>query len=412
MTVAAEPLRAARGGPAIPSRRAIVGLAAACMGLSALSIDLLLPAFGDMRTAFGLAPDSTEVSSLITVFFIGLAFGQLVFGPLSDRFGRRPMLLVGLAVVVVAASAAATMPSLSAVLVCRFLWGFGVAAPRTIALAIVRDSQHGDDMARTMSMAMAIFLIVPIFAPMAGAVLLLLGSWRLTLWVPALVTVALIVWVTRRLPETLPTSNRRSVTPRALGDAFGQVVRTRVTLVLGLAVTFLFGAMASFIGSVEVVVDDVFGQADLFVFLFGIVGCMLGLGALLNARLVMRFGMRRMLRAGSIYTVVAVTVMVLVASIDHGKPPLWAFGPAVALTLPGITMLVPNCNTAAMAPLGHVAGMGAAVLGAASTAGGSLLGLLTDRAFDGTVQPFAFHLFVYVCLGAAAIHIGIRRIDH
>jgi DHA1 family bicyclomycin/chloramphenicol resistance-like MFS transporter len=388
-----------------------VGVVAACMGLSALSIDLGLPAFADIRSEFGLAADSTQVSGLITMFFLGLAGGMLVFGPMSDRFGRKPILCVGFSIFAVGAIGATLMPTLGGVLAFRVLWGIGAAAPRAIALAMVRDTQQGNQMARTMSLAMAIYLIVPILAPSLGEALLVISPWRIVFIVPAIAAVGVMIWIVRRLPESLAVDKRRSVSPKSLLSAMGQVLSNRQTAALGLAVTFFFGAMTSFVGSSELIVDDVFGRPGMFALLFGIVGSVLGLGALLNARIVVKYGVSTMLRVGSIYVVVAAALMFAISRIGGGVPPLWLFWMSVALFMPGVSMLIPNCNTAAMVPLPHVAGMASAALGAASTAGGALLGSIADSAFDGTVGPFAIHALIYVVLGSLCINVLAGRLD-
>ena len=387
-----------------------VGVVAACLGRSALSIDRGLPAFADIRSEFGLAADSTQVSGLITMFFLGLAAGMLVFGPMSDRFGRKPILCVGFAVYAIGAIGATLMPTLGAVFAFRVIWGIGAAAPRAIAMAMVRDTQQGSDMARTMSLAMAIYLIVPIVAPSLGEALLLISPWRIVFVVPAVAAVCVMIWILRRLPESLPVKRRRSVSPKSLISAMGEVLRNRQTAALGLAVTFFFGSMTSFVGSSELIVDDVFGRPGMFALLFGIVGCVLGLGALLNARIVGRFGVDKLLRYGSIYVVVAAVAMFLVSRMGDGIPPLWLFWLSVALFMPGVSMLIPNCNTAAMVPLPHVAGMASAALGAVSTAGGAVLGSVADDAFDGTVGPFAIHALVYVVLGSLCINVLAGRV--
>lgn len=393
-----EPLK-----PLSPTK--FVTVVAACMGLSALSIDLGLPAFGDIRSEFGLAADSTYVSGLITFYFLGLAAGMMVFGPMSDRFGRKPILCVGFTIFAIGAIGATLMPTLASVFVFRAIWGIGAAAPRAIALAMVRDTQQGNQMARTMSLAMAIYLIVPIIAPSLGEALLLVSPWRIVFIVPALASVGVMIWIVRRLPESLPVDKRRSVSPKSLLSAMGQVLSNRQTAALGLAVTFFFGAMTSFVGSSELIVDDVFGRPGLFALLFGIIGLVLGLGALLNARVVVKYGVDTMLRVGSIYVVVAAALMFMVSRVGGGIPPLWMFWITLALFMPGISMLIPNCNTAAMVPLPHVAGMASAALGAVSTAGGAVLGSIADNAFDGTVGPFAIHALIFSILGALCINV-------
>ncbi len=392
----------AAGGRAAPGSREFLAIVTTCMAMSAVSIDLLLPAFPDMRADFGLAEGATSISRVITSYFLGLAVGQLFYGPLSDRFGRKPMLYAGMAILVVGAVAAALQSSLTGIIVCRFVWGLGAAAPRSLAIAMVRDTFEGDRMARVMSLVMATFILVPVFAPAVGTGILAAAPWRGVLWVQIAIAVGLTAWLTR-LPETLHDRDRRSVSPRALGAAALAVVRTRQTVAFALAITALFGVMTSYIGTSEVVIDEVFGQADLFPVLFGVLACTLALGSLLSARVVVSIGLARLVKLGAAYLVVMAAVLAALAAATDGTPPLWAFCVAMAFALPGVSVLIPSCNTAAMAPLGRMAGMGSAVVGTVTTAGGALLGTLTDSAFDGTMRPFAFHVLAYTAVAAVAI---------
>jgi DHA1 family bicyclomycin/chloramphenicol resistance-like MFS transporter len=387
-----------------PARRAgdreLLALIAGCMGMAAVGIDLLLPAFGDMRRAFGLAPDATEVTRLITAFFVGLALGQFVYGPLSDRFGRKPMLFAGLGLYCVAAVVASFAPSLGVLVAVRFVWGLGAAGPRSLAVAMVRDRYEGEQMARTMSMVMAIFITVPVVAPGVGAGVMALFGWRSVFWFQFLLAASLTVWAALRLPETLPVERRRAVHPRALSEAFVTVLRTRQSIAFGLAVLFLFGVLSSYIGSSEIIIDDVFGQGDSFPFLFGALAVVMGVGSLLNARLVVRFGVQRFVRGVVVGAMAGTGTFALVAWLTDGRPPLPVFLLLTALLLLGNSMLVPNANTLAMQPVPHVAGMAAAVIGALGTGGGALVGSVIDASFDGTVRAFAFGAFA--CTVAAA----------
>lgn len=394
------------GGPPrariAPASREFLLVVSSCMAMAALSIDLLLPAFPDMREDFDLPVGSTDISRVITTFFLGLALGQLFYGPLSDRFGRKRMLYAGLTVFVAGAVASALTTSLASLGVARFVWGFGAAACRSLAIAMVRDTFEGDRMARTMSFVMAAFILVPVFAPAVGSGLLAVAPWRALLWLQAAAGIGLAVWLVR-MPETLHPADRRSVSPRALGGAALAVVRSRQTLVFGLAQTSIFGIITSYLGTSEVVIDEVFGQADRFALIFGVLAATLAVGSLLSARLVVRMGLARLVRAGSAYLLATALLLAALAWATDGRPSLWTYGVAMSLLLPGIAVVIPSCNTAAMAPLGHVAGMGAAILGTVSTAGGALLGTLTDAAFDGTMTPFAEHVLAYAAVGGGVI---------
>lgn len=390
--------------------REFLGMVALCMAMAAMSIDLLLPAFPEMREAFGLEEDASEISRVITGFIVGLGVGQLVFGPLSDRFGRKRILFVGVAIYVAGAVASSFADSLSSFIACRFVWGFGAAGPRSLALAIIRDTFEGDRMARAMSNVMATFILVPIVAPSVGASLLLVGSWHLVLWVPVASAVVLVTWVGLRLPETLPPERRRSVSPGALLAGAGIVVRNRQTMAFCAASTFLFAIMTSYVGSTQVIVDEVFGQEDLFPVIFGVLAVGLAFGSLLSGRLVIRIGLARLVRAGAVYAVLAALGLAVVGVASDGHPPLWLFLVASALMLPAVTALVPNCNTASMAPLGHVAGMASAVIGTISTAGGALLGSVVDAAYDGSVRPFVIGALVFASGAFASVWLAGRPV--
>lgn len=394
-----------------PRSREFLAIIALCMAMGAVSIDLLLPAFADMRADLGLAEGSTRISAVVTSFFFGVAAGQLLYGPLSDRFGRRRLLQIGMVVFLAGAVAAAAAPSLGALLAARFVWGLGAAAPRSLALAMVRDTYEGDAMARTMSLLMAIFLLVPVVAPSVGTAILEVAPWRVVVGLQIAVAAALTLW-TLRLPETLHADDRRAVHPRALREAAHVVATNRALVGYGIGVSALFGVLTGFVGSAEIVFDEVFGQGDRFALLFGGIGIVLAAGSLLGGRLVTRFGIAAVILGACAYVVVAATALLTLVLATDGEPPLWAFLLGLALLLPGVMVLVPNANAAAMAPLGRVAGMAAALLGFVSTAIGALLGSLVDSAFDGTVQPFGILAFAYVLLAVGAIVgvAGVRRL--
>ena len=238
------------------------------MGMSALSIDVLLPAFDEMREEYGLASDSSAVAWVVTAFFLGVGIGQLIYGPLSDRYGRKGPLRVGLVICAVSAFACTIAPNLATLIVLRVLWGLGAAGPRSIAIAVVRDVYSGERMARVMSLIMATFILVPIFAPGLGALAMLVAPWQIVYWLPGLVAIGLLVWL-GRFPETLAPENRRPVGLAAFAQGFGIVVRTRQTVAFGLAMLCIFAVMSSYLASSEIIMDDVYDKGDQFPIYFG-----------------------------------------------------------------------------------------------------------------------------------------------
>lgn len=388
--------------------REFILLVTALMATTALGIDLMLPAFADMRQSFGMSADSTQVTWIVTAYFLGMAVGPWLYGPASDRFGRRTPLLAGLALYAAAAVTAAIAPSWPMIVVARFVWGIGASGPRTLSVAMIRDRHEGDAMARLMSMVMAIFLLVPIVAPSLGAGLIAFLPWRAVFWFPALVAVLLMVW-SRRLPETLPVERRRPFTWKAVGQAGREVLTHRQTMALTIAMTFLFGVMSVFLGSSEVIVEEVYDLGSWFPVFFGVVAVFLAINSLNNARLVGRLGVVRLVRLQAVLGVAVAAAFVGVSYLHSGRPAFLLFTAMLCLLLPLVQGLSPNSNTLAMGPVPHVAGTAASIIATITSAGGALLGALGADAFDGTVRPFALFILGYVVVAAGFIWWGTPR---
>ena len=380
-------------------------LLTALMATSALAIDLMLPAFPDMRDEFGMAADSAQVGWVITAFFLGLAVGPWLYGPISDLLGRRTPLFIGLGLYVVGAIAAIVAPSFGWIVAARFVWGLGAAAPRSLSLAMLRDRYEGNAMARLMSMIMAVFLLVPILAPGIGAGLNAIAPWRIVFLMPGIIAIGLLFWA-RRLPETLPLDRRRPFTWAAVGEASRLVVTNRQTVCYTLAMTCLFGVMTSFLAGSELILEDVYDYGSWFPLFFGSVALLLAASSLNNARLVVRLGITTLVRRMSVAGVVLAAVLLGVSFTGSGRPNFWLFSVPFALVIAMAQGLMPNCNTAAMTPLPHVAGTASTIIATVTTAGGALLGGLVSGAFDGTVRPFGVGIAVYVSIAAALILVG------
>lgn len=370
------------------SRTEFVAMLAAIMASTALGIDLMLPAFGEIRAAFGLADDSTAVAGIVTAYFIGLALGQAFWGPVADRFGRKPTLYAGLGLYAVGALASAVSPSLPLLYAARFLWGMGSAGPRVMALAVVRDRYEGETMAKIMSFIMAIFILVPVVAPSLGAAILAVASWRWVFGFGVIYAGLVAVW-SLRLPETLHAEHRLDLQLGRVARAARYVVADRQTLGYTLMLTVLFGVFSSYLASSEIIFGDVYDRADLFPFIFGGIAAVMGVAMTGNGLVVSRFGVRRLVHGATIGFTLVGGVMLILALSSAGAPPLGVFITILALQLVLYSLIFPNSNTIAMDPMGSVAGMAAAVIGTVSIAGGALLGSLLDQAFDGTVIPIS-----------------------
>lgn len=373
-------------------RREFTVMIAMIMALTALAIDIMLPTFGAVRTEYGLAADSTAPAAIVTFFFLGLASAQVFFGPLADRFGRKPVLYFGLALYVASALASALAPTLEMVLVSRFVWGVGAAAPRVVAISVVRDSYEGEAMARTMSLIMSIFVLVPVVAPSLGSVILSFASWRWVFGACAIAAGSLAVW-TLRLPESLDPENRLPLSFGSIVSAGKSILTNRQTMGYTLAITSLFGVFFSYLASSELIISEVFDRAEQFPFIFGGLAAVMGAAMLINAAIVSRVGLDRLVRIVLGGYVAGSAAMAGLALTTDGTPGFWIYVFGLAVMLSMHALLIPNLNTMAMNPMGEVAGTAAALIGTISTALGAGLGAIIDRLFDGTVLPFTLGLF-------------------
>lgn len=384
------------------SRRRFVLFTSAAMSMAAMAIDLLIPAFTDMRRDFGLAEGSTRIGLVVTVFFFGLAIGQLFYGTLSDRYGRRPVMLAGLAIYVVASIAAGLAPSLEVLFVARFVTGLGAAGPRSLSVAMVRDVYEGVEMARLMSFVMTVFMIVPIVAPSLGAVIIAVLPWRAVLFFPA-VAATVVAWLCWKMPETLPPSRRRSLGLRELGNAAGIVVRNRRTMAFTLVTTLTFSSMASYLGRSQPLIADLYDRESLFPIVFGAIAGVMALMTLANSRFIGRFGLQNMLSGATTGLVVSTSVLALVVLVTDGKPPLALLCVLLACVMGCKGLVMPNANTAAMQPMGAVAGTASSIIGVTTSAVGAVLSGVVTRIYDPSARTLAFAMFVFAVLSASCV---------
>ena len=369
-------------------RREFIALISMLMALTALAIDMMLPAFGDIRAEFGLAADSNSVALIVTVFFLGIGLGQLVWGPLADALGRKPILYAGLAVYIVAAIGGALSPSLEFLLVWRFVAGLGAAGVRVITMGAIRDRYKGDAMAKTLSYIMAVFILVPMLAPTLGSIVLIVGDWRWVFAVFAIAGALLAAW-SLRLPESLPQERRIPLDVGKLVGAGRYVVSSRFTMGLTLAQTAIFGFFASYLATSQLIISDIYGLADWFPLIFGALALAYGAATLFNARLIDWFGLRRLLRYATTGLVLTSLLFAAIAFLFDGQPPLGFYLAAIVLILLMHAWSSPNLNSAAMLPMGRVAGTAAAVIGATTTLLGAAIGATIDARYDGSISPMA-----------------------
>lgn len=390
----------AAGQPSSPSVLEFVALIALMMGLTALSIDNLLPAFGPIQADFGIEAEN-DLQLLVYVYMIGFAVMQLVYGPLSDVLGRKPILTIGLTIYAAGCLLSLVAPTFTVLLVARAIQGIGVAAARVLAIAIVRDCYEGREMARIMSLTMMVFITVPVFAPAIGSFTLLFGSWHLIFASMLVLALMLAVWFGMRMPETLHPEYRFPFSVRRIMEGVRLTVRTREAVGYSTAIGLLFGSIMGYVGSAQQIFEtEVYGLGGYFPVAFGIIAAVMGLASWVNSRLVRRLGMRRLSHAGITGFLLFAVLQLAAAWLFDGHPPLLLFGAILAGNqfLTGLTM--PNFNAMAMEPLGAVAGTASSFIGFYTTLIGVAAGMLVGLTFDGTVMPLALG---YTILGAISV---------
>ena len=393
--------RPARG----PGFAEFVVLMAALQALGALGIDAMLPNLPAIGHALGVV-DENRRQLIITAYLLGLGGAQLIFGPLADRFGRRPVLLVGLSLYVGFSLLAAFSPTFDLLLVARVLQGVGAAATRAIPVSIVRDRYAGREMARVMSLTSLVFMGAPIVAPSLGQLVLVLASWHWIFGLLAALGLMAMVWATLRLPETLHPEDRLPIQPERIARAFATAARNRTSLCYILGQTFLFGGMLGFINSAQQVFAEALGAGGQFPLVFAICASFIAVASLLNARLVMRLGTRRLSHSALLlYIALAVVHLIIAVSIHESLVVFTAFQ---ALTMFCFGLTSGNFGAMAMEPMGHIAGVASSFQGFVSMVGASLIGFFIGQGFNGTVVPIETGYLVCGLCALAAVLVAER----
>ncbi len=375
--------------------------------MMAFGIDAALPAFDELRAGFDL--DSRGLSPAITgtAYLVGSALGQLVAGVLADRFGRRSTLIAGAGIYGAGALASALAPSLGVLLVARFVWGLGAAAPTVLRYAYARDLYSGDQMARVVSTFSAVFLIGPILSPVFGELILLVGNWRWIFATGFVLAVITVLWASA-FGETLAPEHRRPLQISPMVEALRAVASTRVTGWLLVAQAFFGGAFFIWLGSAQPVLDEVYGRGSQFTLFFGASGIVMAAALLYNRRLIDRFGTRAMVaRAGAAYVVVSVLGLAA-ALASNGVPSVWVwFGWALAAN--AMTMIMgPMTGALALEPMADKAGTVAAILGVAQLGVGAALAAVVDAQITTTVTPMIGGALVYGGLAVVCTWLALR----
>ena len=381
-------------GPGFPE---FVCMIALMMALNALAIDSMLPALPEIGAALGVVNDNSR-QWVITAYLLGFGAMQIVYGPLSDRFGRKPILMIGIGIYIVFSIVAVLAPTFETLILARVGQGLGSAATRVLAVSIVRDRFSGRTMARVMSLSFLVFLGVPIIAPSLGQAILLVAPWEAIFGVLAFAGIALMIWTALRLPETLHPQDRLPIEAGRVFRAFREAVTNRISIGYTLAMTAITGALFAFINSSQQIFFDVFEAPGLFTTVFAAIAGGIAAASILNARLVEKLGSRMIGHTALLGFIGFSTIHLLVALSGHES--IWTFAILQCCTMFCFGLLAGNFGSMEMEPMGHIAGTASSAQGFISTIIGSLVGFAIGQAFNGTVVPMTLG---FTACGIAAL---------
>ncbi|GGE84509.1 multidrug effflux MFS transporter [Sphingomonas prati] len=395
------------GGPAHPGMgfRQFVAFIAAMMAINALGIDIMLPALPAMSSALGITVENQR-QFIIAAYVLGFGAAQLFYGPLSDRVGRKPVLLVSLSLFAVASIAATFSTDFTTIVAARLLQGVVAASSRVLAVSIVRDCYSGRQMARVMSLSFIVFLAVPILAPSIGQLILMAGPWPWIFYFLAAFAIAVVTWGWFKLPETLHEDYRRPISVASILSAAREVVTNRYALGYTLATSLLFGGLMGYINSVQQIFADVFQRPAIFTTVFAATAGTMAIGSFFNSRIVERLGTRLVSHTALLGFIAISGVHLAVAAA--GYETVLSFAVLLAATMGCFALAASNFNSMAMEPVGHIAGTASSIQGFLSTTGGALVGLLIGQSFNGTTIPVAAGFFL-TGVGSLAMVLLVER---
>ncbi|GAA0676180.1 multidrug effflux MFS transporter [Sphingomonas insulae] len=379
-----------------------VAFVAALMAVNALGVDLMLPALADIGHQLAVTT-ANHRQWIITVYMLGFGAGQLVYGPLADRYGRRPILLVTLAGFVAASVFAASSQTFPALLGARVLQGLMSASTRVLAVAIVRDRYAGRQMARTLSVAQMIFFLVPIMAPSLGQVLLAFGPWRFIFYALAGFAAFVLAWSCIRLRESLPVERRSPLSLAALGSAYRLTLTNRFSAGYAVAASMTFGGIIAFVSSAQQIFVDEFHAGERFTILFAVCAFSMGCASFANSRLVERLG-TRLISQTALIALIALSSIHL-AVIAGGMETLATYMLFQALSMTCIGLCGSNFGAMAMEPVGHIAGTASSIQGFITSVGAVIVGSMIGQAYDGSTYPLAIGYLAIGVLVLAVVYL-------
>jgi len=369
----------------LPGTRETVALLAGLMALNAFAIDAMIPALPAIGEELGVA-DENRRQLVVVAYFFGFGATQLIWGPLADRFGRKPVLAAGVLLYTFFALLCGLAGSFTLLIASRVAMGASAAVTRVLVVTMVRDLFDGEAMARIMSLVFMTFMVVPVLAPSVGQLILLFAPWRWIFLVLGFYGLAMLLWSWLRLPETLHPEYRRALNWNEISEGVRGTLTDRQSFGYTLALTAVFGGLTAYIASIQQIVFDTFRAPDAIALVFGVIAAPMALASWLNSRIVERFGLRRVGHTGVIaFTLITTAHALLAATINE---PLWLFSLIQSAAMASFAFCSSNLSTLAMEHMAPIAGTASSVQGVIGTIGGAGIGLAIGQSFDGTQLPF------------------------
>ncbi len=362
-----------------------VTLMAFLMSIVALAIDAILPALDIIGAAVGITR-SKDNQLLITMIFLGLGIGQLLFGPLSDSLGRKPIVFMGFGVFIIASYMCIYATTLEMMVAGRILQGVGLSAPRTISIAIVRDSYSGDYMARIMSFITVVFILVPVIAPAMGKFVLDHYNWEAIFYIQLFFSVIVSIWFWIRQPETLLKSQRIGLTTHIFTDGFRELMKYKRTMGFTIISGFITGSFMVYLSTAPQIFQIQYDLTDQFPYIFAALAISVGSATFLNGTLVLKYGMEKLVTI-SLWGFFIISMAYLVLYFNSSNPDVMILLVFFGLQFFAIGFLFGNLRALAMEPVGHIAGMAAAITGFISTMMAVPISALIGKYVEDTALP-------------------------
>ncbi len=375
------------------SKLEFIALMASLMSLVALSIDALLPALEQIGISIRVQQGSHDSQLLVTMIFLGLGFGQLISGPISDSLGRKPVIYGGFILFVIASFICVSAASIEMMIVGRILQGIGLSAPRTISIAMVRDSFSGNYMAKIMSFIVVIFILVPVVAPAIGKLMLDAYGWKSIFYSQLIFGVVVMFWLWKRQPETLKEENRMKFAFRLFLDGSKEFIKYKQAVIFTLISGFITGSFMVYLSASQQIFQEQYLLVDEFPYIFAGLAISVGFATFLNGSFVMRFGMHKLV---SFFLIVFSIVPVIYITLFYQKenPSIVILLVFFALQFFSIGFLFGNLRALAMQPVGHIAGIGAAINGFVSTIMAVPIATFIGKYVETTTLPLFMGFFI------------------